>query len=140
MEDQCFAGHIQEYGGIIVKVCHQRKRNADPLKGNRRKAHVPCKSGPSTDVARTQAHLGNNRAKALASGASPGAAAPPPPPLGPSSLWRLHGGMQRQSTGVSYFIFTKTDHAKAINRWGGLSHHTHHNSRASLPPLVSLYF
>ena len=37
LEDQCFVGHVQEYGGIIVKMHHQRKRNADPPKGNRRK-------------------------------------------------------------------------------------------------------
>jgi hypothetical protein len=24
LEDQCFVGHIQEYGGIIVKVRHQK--------------------------------------------------------------------------------------------------------------------
>ena len=54
----------------------QRKRNADPLKGNRRKAHVPCKYGPSTNVARTQAHLGSNHVKAVANRASPDAAAP----------------------------------------------------------------
>jgi hypothetical protein len=37
LEDQCFAGHVQEYSGIIVKICHQRERNTDPLKGNRRR-------------------------------------------------------------------------------------------------------
>ena len=37
LEDQCFIGHVQEYSGIIVKMHHQRKRNADPLKGNRRR-------------------------------------------------------------------------------------------------------
>jgi hypothetical protein len=53
LEDQCFAGHIQEYSGIIVKARHQRNYNADMLKGNRRKTHVPCKSRPDTKVART---------------------------------------------------------------------------------------
>jgi hypothetical protein len=37
LEDQCFAGHVQEYGGIIVKMHHQRKCNIDLLKGNRRR-------------------------------------------------------------------------------------------------------
>ena len=37
LEDQCFVGHVQEYGGIIVKIRHQRKRSADLLKGNRRR-------------------------------------------------------------------------------------------------------
>jgi hypothetical protein len=37
LEDQCFARHVQEYSGIIVKIRHQRERNTDPLKGNTRR-------------------------------------------------------------------------------------------------------
>ena len=61
---------------LLSKVRHQRKHNADPLKGNRRKAHVPCKYGPSTNVARTQAQLGAHLHKAVEIEASRGAAAP----------------------------------------------------------------
>ena len=49
LEDQYFAEHVQEYGEIIFKMRHQRKRNADPLKGNRRRP----KTWPSTTIAKT---------------------------------------------------------------------------------------
>jgi hypothetical protein len=42
----------------------------------RREAHLPCKSRPSTDMARTRAHLESNHTKMVASGASPSAAVP----------------------------------------------------------------
>ena len=70
----------------VIKVRHQRKRNADPLKANKRKAHVPCKSRPNTDVAVAQIDSKTDQAKTVVRGANPGAAAPgpapPPPPLG----------------------------------------------------------
>jgi hypothetical protein len=69
----------------MIKVRHQRKCNADPLKANRRKAHVPCKSGPSTNIAVAQTNLGTDHAKTVARGANPSAVAPYHHLLGPSS-------------------------------------------------------
>ena len=37
LENYYFAGLIVEYKGIIVKMRHQTKRNADSRKGNRRR-------------------------------------------------------------------------------------------------------
>ena len=49
-EKYYFAGLIIGYKGIIVKMCHQTKRNADLRKGNRRPIQLiqpgqapPCK-------------------------------------------------------------------------------------------------
>jgi hypothetical protein len=48
LEDQYFAGHVQKYGRIIVKMRPQRKRNADPLKGNRRRPIQLIQSGQAS--------------------------------------------------------------------------------------------
>ena len=45
-KDQCFLGHVQEYGGIIVKMHHQRKNKVDPLKENRRRPIQPSQAQP----------------------------------------------------------------------------------------------
>jgi len=58
LRDYCFAGHIHEYKGIIIKICHQTKCNADHTLKNEKMAHPTCKTRASTDVARTQAYPG----------------------------------------------------------------------------------
>jgi hypothetical protein len=63
-----------EYVENMIKVRHQRKCNADPLKANRRKAHVPCKSRPSTDVAVAQTNSETDHAMMVERGTNPGVA------------------------------------------------------------------
>ena len=52
LENQCFAGLILEYKGIIIKIRHTSKCKAEKEK----KAHPNANSGPSTGVDMTQAH------------------------------------------------------------------------------------
>jgi len=103
MEVHYIAGVILEYKEIIVK--YTIKQSAK--QGNEKKVHPHIKSGPSTNVAWTQALPGAHLRKAVARQASRGAAAMPPSQLGLSLLWRLHGGMQRRCRLVSYFSNAK---------------------------------
>ena len=54
LQDYYFAGLILEYNGIIVKMRHQRKRNADPTPKNKKTAHPTTKTGPSTSIGEAQ--------------------------------------------------------------------------------------
>ena len=118
--------------GNRVKMCNQEIK---------REAHLTIQSGPTIGMATLLAQQGTAMQKVVACRHHKGVQPHSPPRLSPPAATRhllvppphrLHAG--------SYEIFSRTNHANAINRWGGLSHHTHHNSRASLPPLVSLYF
>ena len=50
LRDYCFVGHIHEYKGIIIKIRHQTKRNADHTPKNKKTTHPMCKSRAGTSM------------------------------------------------------------------------------------------
>ena len=60
MENQCFAGHILEYKGIIVEYAIKQS-----AKQRNEKAHPNIQSGPTTGEEAAQAHLETDQKKAV---------------------------------------------------------------------------
>ena len=54
LQDFYFAGLILEYNGIIVKMRNLESVKAESAQKNEEKAHVPCNSRLTTDVAVAQ--------------------------------------------------------------------------------------
>ena len=72
MENQCFAGHILEYKGIIVEYAIKQSAK----QRNEKKAHPNIKSGPTTSEEVAQAHSKTNQRKAVVKQLHLGVAAP----------------------------------------------------------------
>jgi hypothetical protein len=128
LEDQCFAEHVQEYGWIMVKMHHQRKRNADPLKGNRRRPIQLIQPGqaPLWQRPRTSHEAVVRQASRRCTRTAPGAARPT---LTLAVAWWHAMTMQG---GFLIYLHPNRPHS-CINIGVELTHHTW----VSLPPLVS---
>ena len=115
----------------IESKCATRKAQQKQIK---REAHIPCKFGPTTNETTLWAHPGSNHAKTVVSEANPRPHHPhllSGPPL-------IGGAIMAARVGSCWLPFSSPRNRPYTCIKGGVESllHTHHNTRASLPPLV----
>ena len=134
-----------KYMGSMVKMRKPESVKQILQKHNKAKPQTTYTSRPNTGVAMAQPTSGTDHAKKAARGASPGAAAPgvrPHPHHHLSSL-ALSGSCMVACKGVLRWfpiLLASKPTILGYKQMGRAPFTTHHNSRSSLPPLVSFYY